>query len=115
MDSYSSDSQGKRINPAQILNLLAGPDEITVTTTSQPLEDMGITLNSNLKRITLIPAGTGIFWADGTAIGGVNPFPSGGMEIECTSDKIATREFITSAGTVKMSVIQEEQFPIQAI
>lgn len=84
-----------------------GPDEIEVVTTSKTLEELGVTLYDDLRCLTLIPISAGIFWADGEATAGVNPFPLKGAEMKIAKTLAATREFIVSSGTIKMQVIQE--------
>lgn len=108
MDVYLSNNTGQRIDPVVQCNLLAGPDEIEVSETeSKTLKDMGIVLDANLKKITLIPRHAGIFWADGEAKKDVCPLPAGVISIDCSKDIISTRQFISNKKSIKMSVIQE--------
>ncbi len=108
MDVYLSNNTGQRIDPVVQCDLLAGPDEIEISETeSKTLEDMGITLDANLKKITLIPRCAGIFWADGEAKKDVCPLPAGVVSIDCSKDAISTRQFISNKKPIKMSVIQE--------
>ena len=82
------------------VSILAGPDEVEVITISKTLEELGITLHDDLKYLTLIPVSAGIFWADGEATVGVNPFPSQGAEIRITKSTGSTREFIVASNTI---------------
>lgn len=108
MDVYLSNNTGQRIDPAIQCDLLVGPDEIEVSEVeSKTLENMGIVLDDNLKKITLLPRYAGIFWADGIAIEDVCPLPAGGVTIDCSKAMISTRQFITEKKPIKMSVIQE--------
>ena len=88
-------------------DLLDGPQYVTVNTVSKTLEGLGITLQDNVKRVTIIPDGTGIYWADGTASSSSAPFPVGGLEIYCRKASIQGHEFVTASGTVNMQVLQE--------
>ena len=95
------------IESIEALNLLSGPNYISVDTVSKTLVTLGITLNDNVKKVTLVPDGSGIFWKDGTVTVNDAPLPVGGVEITCRKNSIATREFIVASGTVKMQVVQE--------
>lgn len=106
VNSDDSCEFGKLIG-SNSMDMLAGPYEVEVTTESKSLEELGITLHNNLEYLTLIPAGVGIFWADGEATTGINPFPSSGAEIKIVKEAASTREFVTTSGTIKMQVIQE--------
>lgn len=88
-------------------DLLAGPNEVTVTTSSLTLAELGLTPNASLRRITIMPKSSGIYWANGAATAGVNPIPMPGLEIDCTATSIGTREFIVASGTITMEVTQE--------
>ncbi len=125
--NYSCNKDGVTINPASETkqrdienkleeirvetkkhDLLAGPDYKIVTTTSRTLEQMGVTLNAALTRVTLIPDSIGIYWANGTATSTSSAkLPDASIEIDCSKDTIATREFVVASGTVKMMVMQE--------
>jgi len=89
-------------------NILAGPDQVTVTTTSKKLKDLGIVWKNGLRRLTLIPANTNIYWSiGGKAKSGVNLFPIAALEIDIdkvTAEKI---QLVTSSSTVDMTVVQE--------
>jgi hypothetical protein len=107
-DTYLSNNSDRRIDPAMERTLLAGPDYVTVTTSSQTLEELlGTALDDDITVITLIPVSAGIFWADGTATASSSPLPTGGIALGCRKAAIDTREFITASGTVKMAVVQE--------
>lgn len=89
-------------------NILAGPDEVTVTTTSKKLKDLGITWKSGLRRVTLIPANTNIYWSiGGKAKSGVNLFPIAALEMDISKDVAEKIQLVTSSSTVAMTVIQE--------
>lgn len=124
--NYISNSDGATIDPASeskqrdietklselresqpLYSLSVGPDYVIVTTTSRTLEEMGVTLVDNLKRITLLPDSVGIYWKDGVVTSNDAPLPDASIELDCTKDAIATREFVTASGTVKMQVVQE--------
>lgn len=108
MDVYLSNNTGQRIDPVVQCDLLVGPDEIEVSEAeSKTLENMGIILDNNLKKITLVPRYAGIFWADGEAKKDICPLPAGVISIDCSKDTISTRQFITDKKPIKMSVIQE--------
>lgn len=107
MDVYISNNTGQRIDPAVQCDLLAGPNEIEVSDTlSKTLEDMGITLDDNLKKITILPRYAGVFWADGVAVEDVCPLPAGGVTIDCSKATISTRQFIAKK-PIKMTIVQE--------
>jgi len=108
MDVYVSNNTGQRVDPAVQCDLLAGPDEIEVSDTlSKTLEDLGITLDDNLKKITILPRYAGVFWADGVAVEDICPLPAGGVTIDCSKTTISTRQFITKNKPIKMSIVQE--------
>ena len=88
-------------------NLLSGPDEVTVTTASHTLGELGISWNAGVKRVTLIPEAIGISWARGVAVSGINPFPWAAIEMDITYDRVKDLEFITASGIVAMTVVQE--------
>ena len=89
-------------------NILAGPDQVTVTTTSKKLKDLGIVWKTDLRRVTLIPANTNIYWANGgKAKSGVNLFPIAAIAIDVSKAVIEKVQFMTSSTTVAMTVIQE--------
>lgn len=108
MDTYLSNNNDRRIDPAITPTLLAGPDYATVTTSSQTLEELlGAAVDTDIMLVTLVPDSAGIFWADGVATSGSAPLPAGGIELNCRKTVMDTREFITASGTVKMFVVQE--------
>lgn len=104
------DSLGTKLDSLiaqQCTDLLAGPEEVTVTTSTSTLTELELTLNDNLKKITLIPASSGIYWANGSATAGTNLLPAIGVEIICSKTIISAYEFVVSSGTIKLQVIQE--------
>ena len=124
--NYSSNKDGVTINPAsedkqrdvenkleeirvetKKHDLLGGPDYLTVTSVSKTLEELGVTLNAALTRITLLPDSVGIYWKDGVATSNDAPLPDACVEIDCTKSTIKTREFVTASGTIKMQFVQE--------
>lgn len=108
MDVYLSNNTGQRISPAIQCDLLAGPDEVEVNESeSKTLEEMGITLDENIRKITLLPRYAGIFWANGIAKKDICPLPAGGVTIDCSKVTISTRQFISQKKPIKISVIQE--------
>jgi len=108
MDVFISNNTGSRIDPAIQCDLLAGPDEIEVSANeSKTLEQMGIILEDNVRKITLLPRNAGIFWANGVAIKDVCPLPAGGVSIDCSKESISVRQFISNKKLIKMSVTQE--------
>ncbi len=91
-------------------NLIAGPDEVTVTGTSQTLAELGVILGSTILRLTLISTNlSGVSWAnDKAAVDGVNPLPDLVMiEMEATRGTSEKLEFITDGTEIKVSVVQE--------
>ena len=91
-------------------HLLEGPDEITITGTSQTLEELGVTLNSAMVVLTLISGNMYLVsWAKGeTAVDGTNPMPSfESLELKIYPDEAALLEFVTDGTEVKMSIMQE--------
>ena len=101
-------SGGSLEGVAPAYNILTGPNQVTVTTTSKTLKDLGITWKGNLRRVTLIPEGTNIYWANGgTAKSGVNLLPLAALEIDCSKAVIEKFEFVMSSSTQSLTVIQE--------
>jgi len=88
---------------------LAGPDYVSVTDASKTLATLlGTALQTNVKRITLVPDSSGIFWIAGTAVAATSaPLPSSGVELSVRKTYADTLQFITASGTVKMQIIQE--------
>lgn len=90
------------------IGLISGPETVAVDSDTQTLSELGIALDANIRRITLIPENSGISWADGAATAGVNPLPNAVTQIDCTRAQILTREFVCpAASTYDMQVIQE--------
>ena len=101
-------SGGSLAGVAPAYNILAGPYQVTVTTTSKKLSELGVVWKSGLRRVTLIPAGTNIYWANGgKAKSGVNLLPLAALEIDCSKAVIEKFEFVMSSSTQTISVIQE--------
>lgn len=93
---------------AEKLNLLSGPDLISVTTTSSTLATLlSATLNKSLKQLTLIPVGAGIYWKQGTVTSNDAELPSNGISIACKKDVADKLQFIVASGTIDMQVLQE--------
>ena len=91
-------------------HLLEGPDEITITGTSQTLEELGVTLNSAMVVLTLVSSSMYLVsWAKGkTAVDGINPMPSfEALELNIYPAEAALLEFVTDGTEVKMSIMQE--------
>ena len=90
-------------------NFIAGPIEVTVSTSSQTLAELGVTLDEATKRITLISQNMEqISWAyDTPAIDGTNKLPGLGLiEIDIDNNSGSKLEFIAT-GSIVMSVVQE--------
>ena len=70
-------------------SIIAGPDQVVVTTTSKKLKDLGIVFKGNVKRVTLIPEGTNIYWSgEGKAKSGTNLLPLAAIELDVNKTKI---------------------------
>ena len=69
---------------------------------------LGVDLNTGLSKLTLVPAGSGIFWALGEAAASGGPWlPDGGAELAIDKATADTLQFVTAGGTIDMLVIQE--------
>lgn len=91
-------------------DILSGPTEVSVDATAggKTLATLlGAALSAGLRRLTLIVQGAGVSWASGAAVAGVNDLPAGTHQIDCTKRTADLMTFVTAAGTVKMSVVQE--------
>lgn len=101
-------SGGSLAGVAPEYNILAGPNQVTVTTTSKKLSELGIVWKNGLRRVTLIPEGTNIYWANGgKAKSGVNLLPLAALEIDCNKTVIEKFEFVMSSSIQSLTVIQE--------
>lgn len=89
-------------------NILAGPNQVTVTTTSKKLSELGIVWKSGLRRITIIPQGTNIYWSlGGKAKSGVNLLPLAALEIDINKATAEKLQFVMSSSTQNMTIVQE--------
>ncbi len=129
MDTYLSDGlTRKRISPAtetlqreirEILkatkesgggaySILAGPDQVTITTTSTKLSTLGIVFKDGLRRLTIIPEGTNIYWSLGdTAKSGINLLPLASLELDIVKSLAEKLEFVMSTSTENLTIVQE--------
>ena len=129
MDTYLSDGlTRKRISPAtetlqreirEILkatkesgggaySILAGPDQVTITTTSTKLSTLGIVFKDDLRRLTIIPEGTNIYWSLGdTAKSGINLLPLASLELDIVKSLAEKLEFVMSTSTENLTIVQE--------
>ena len=90
--------------------LLAGPDEVTITNASQDLPTLlGTAVQANIKKLTIINNSGGTFaWASGgAAVAGTNDFSALAIEINILKAQADLLEFIVSAGTLDVTILQE--------
>ena len=81
---------------------------VDATAGGQSLEQLlGSALHDRLKRLTLLPAASGIFWALGAADSSGPWLPAGGVELPCEKDEADQLRFITASGTVDLMVVEE--------
>jgi len=82
---------------------LAVIDKVSVVATSKTLATLGITVEPQLRRLVLIPAGT-VNWARGTASGSTPTVPLTGLDFPCDAANAAKLQFY--AATVDLTVLQ---------
>ena len=91
------------------MGLIAGPSPVTVdnTATGQTLAALlGADLHAGLRRLTLVPASAGIFWAAGSGDDAAEALPAGGVELEANKAQADALKFF-AAGNIAMTVVQE--------
>lgn len=89
------------------LQRVAGPTKVTVTTSSQTLAELGVTLNAATRGLILtVPAAKAevIRWNYGAATANSCPLMAGTSEVEDDRDDLLSLEFITTSGTADMWV-----------
>ena len=89
---------------AETLNAM---DVVTVdsTATGKTLATLGVTISASLKRLALIPASAGVYYALGSASASSPPLPETGIEFAATATKAGTLKFY-SASSITMTVMQ---------
>ena len=96
-----------RVNPG--MTLLGGPTVVSVTTggsTNTLASLLGGALALGLKRLKLLPAASGVYFAAGTASASSAPLPAGVWTVlDIRKAEADTLKFYAS--TVNMTVIQE--------
>ena len=107
-------STGIPSNLEAAYDVLAGPTEVSVTTTTATLAALlaaaspAGALDDGLHVLTLIIQGAGVAWANGAAaVAATNDLSAGTHELRIQADNAALLQFICASGTVKMSVVQE--------
>ena len=89
-------------------SILAGPDQVTITTTSTKLSTLGIVFKDGLRRLTIIPEGTNIYWSLGdTAKSGINLLPLAPLELDIVKSLAEKLEFVMSTSTENLTIVQE--------
>ncbi|KKN71213.1 hypothetical protein LCGC14_0422560 [marine sediment metagenome] len=89
-------------------SILAGPDQVIITTTSAKLNTLGIVFKDDLRRLTIIPEGTNIYWSlGGTAKSGINLLPLASLELDIVKSLAEKLEFVMSTSTENLTIVQE--------
>ena len=87
---------------------LLGLSTVTVEAASKTLAELGVTVHERIKRLTLVPAAAGVFWARGAAATSDGPWlPAGGVELAAEKAQADALQFLAAEGTAAMLVVQE--------